>query len=67
MSRQRSSHLRAEKAFGEIRFLKRPRREPLPIRVIKGAATVGAGALIAVGFGVMLLATPKHQPERFSR
>ena len=35
-------------------------KEPLPVRAAKGVISVGAGAMICVGFGLMLLSMPSQ-------
>lgn len=36
-------------------------KEPLPVRAAKGVISVGAGAMICVGFGLMLLSMPSQK------
>ncbi|MEC7109054.1 MAG: hypothetical protein VXX11_03485 [Planctomycetota bacterium] len=42
-------------------------KEPLPVRAAKGVISVGAGALICAGFGLMLLSMPSKDPMRRRR
>tara|TARA_B100001057_G_scaffold460028_1_gene510735 strand:+ start:141 stop:335 length:195 start_codon:yes stop_codon:yes gene_type:complete len=39
-------------------------KEPLPIRAAKGVISLGAGALICAGFGLMVLAVPREPKHK---
>lgn len=59
-----NKNLKAERAFGELGdlIIEDLFKERLPVRVVKGAISVGASAFICVGFGLMVLALPKQKP-----